>query len=293
MYIEKLNYLVEVVKEKSITKAAKNLHISTSVISQTITQLEKEWGIKLFKRHKTGTILTEEGKEVFIKASEIVVKYKELKTIVSDRTSKLNAKLYISCVPSISYLIFDKLLSFKKKFPNISINIHENNPDDVLVDIKSGKYDIGFLTISDEKLKNEQDLVYEKLYDGSLCVLVSQDSPLANYSVLTPELLKNENFILYESDHIKTPFDLFFKHANVSFLSKNIDIISRTVKEGLAITLSSDLAKYSPFVLKGDIIAIPLKIEKYYPNPFWYIYSRNTPYSITSEKFLRHLQEEF
>lgn len=45
MNIEKLEYLVEVVKTGSISAAAQNLHVTVSAISQAISSLESEWGL--------------------------------------------------------------------------------------------------------------------------------------------------------------------------------------------------------------------------------------------------------
>ena len=50
---------------KSISKAAKELFISQPAVSKSIKKLEDELGGNVFKRTKTGVILTEEGKELF------------------------------------------------------------------------------------------------------------------------------------------------------------------------------------------------------------------------------------
>lgn len=47
MNFEQLEYLKEVIETKSMSIAAKNLHVTQSAISQSISLLEKEFGVQL------------------------------------------------------------------------------------------------------------------------------------------------------------------------------------------------------------------------------------------------------
>ena len=50
---------------KSFSKAAKNLYMTQPAISQSIMNLEKELGVRLFTRTSKGVKLTNEGKLLF------------------------------------------------------------------------------------------------------------------------------------------------------------------------------------------------------------------------------------
>ena len=56
-----LKYFLAVAREKSITNAAKKLHISQPTLSKQIKQLEAELGQKLFTRTNYSIRLTEAG----------------------------------------------------------------------------------------------------------------------------------------------------------------------------------------------------------------------------------------
>jgi len=56
MNIEQIDYLLEVAKERSIRKAADNLHITPSAISQSILQIELNLGVTIFQRSTKGLI---------------------------------------------------------------------------------------------------------------------------------------------------------------------------------------------------------------------------------------------
>ena len=52
MRTEVLQYIVEVDKEQSISQAARNLFISKSALSESISQLEQELNVAIFIRQK-------------------------------------------------------------------------------------------------------------------------------------------------------------------------------------------------------------------------------------------------
>ena len=57
----RLNVFIAVAQEKSFTKAAAQLHISQPAVSQHISELEKQVGVKLFQRQSGVAVLTAAG----------------------------------------------------------------------------------------------------------------------------------------------------------------------------------------------------------------------------------------
>ncbi|WP_317767976.1 LysR family transcriptional regulator [Oenococcus oeni] len=64
MTFEQLLYAVELANHQTLQETAGLLHISKSGLSQSISQLENELGVKLFKRTRYGSKLTAQGKEL-------------------------------------------------------------------------------------------------------------------------------------------------------------------------------------------------------------------------------------
>ena len=63
MTIQQLRYIIAVVENGSITEAAKKLYISQPSLSNSIKDIEKEAGITIFIRSRSGIALTKEGAE--------------------------------------------------------------------------------------------------------------------------------------------------------------------------------------------------------------------------------------
>lgn len=72
MDVRPLTYFLAIAHEGSFTRAAKRLHLAQPSLSQQIRSLERELGVTLFTRGRTGATLTEAGEALRVRALEIV-----------------------------------------------------------------------------------------------------------------------------------------------------------------------------------------------------------------------------
>ena len=63
MRIEQLQQIIEIKKQRSISKAAKSLFISQPTLSNSLSSLEQEIQVTIFERTHSGVRLTPEGEE--------------------------------------------------------------------------------------------------------------------------------------------------------------------------------------------------------------------------------------
>ena len=77
----RLRVFVTLVAEKSFTKAAAVLCVSQPAVSQNISELEKQFGIKLFERLRGEVVLTPAGEIFLDRANEILAKYADLEQL--------------------------------------------------------------------------------------------------------------------------------------------------------------------------------------------------------------------
>ncbi|MGE5701743.1 MAG: LysR family transcriptional regulator [Clostridia bacterium] len=268
MNIEQLEYVVEVAKTGSLTRAAENCHVSLSAISQSISQLEAELQLELFTRARgIGAVPTSEGQVILKMANEIVMKVKELKEEAKAYSSSLTGELKIATIPGPIHLLIDAVASFKKEFPNVKVHIFERGPREILHDLTHGNIDIGLLVLTEELMEKYKSLSFERIWEGKMVVGVHAESPLTLEKSITPEKLAKQTLVLYDDEQIRSYMKDFvsqYGELEVLFTTNNVQAIHNALKSGLAVTVGLD---YS-FVHSADIVTRELEVPQF--KPFYY-----------------------
>jgi LysR family transcriptional regulator, transcription activator of glutamate synthase operon len=302
MHYGPLEYIIEVARTKSISEAALNLHVSVATVSESISKFEKSYGIKLFNRSRSGTVPTDEGKEIIEKAFEIQNKFLELDRVAKSFTSVTEKKLTLICSSSLLQSLLPKALStFKKKYPDVKIEIkeHPNNHPTIIEELKKNETDIGFIT-EDENTWIEWEKLYkhiihfDTLFQGRVYVCVNKASPLSFKDSISPEELLDQTLVLYANTR-RIYDDLVKQYGKIKVLfeSHNTEIIKNMVEEGLAITLWSDLSiKNDPRILNGQIIPIPLVNQESSNVTYGWAHLKKRKLSPVAKNFLKTLRLE-
>ena len=150
-----------VAKNKHMTKASEELHISQPAISQSIKKLEEQLGGTLFLRSNKGMQLTEEGKMFFeyVKGALELINNAENEFTSFKDLSK--GKIKIGCSTTLTKLILiDAIKEFHTQYPNININITNDLTINLINDLKLGKLD--FVIFNESNIK-ETNLYLEKI----------------------------------------------------------------------------------------------------------------------------------
>lgn len=144
-----------VAKNKHMTKASEELHISQPAISQSIKKLEDQLGGALFLRSNKGMELTEEGKMFYdyVKGALELINNAENEFTAFKDLSK--GEIKIGCSTTLTKLILiDVLRDFHIEHPNITIDITNDLTSNLINDLKLGKLDLVIFNESNIKEKN-------------------------------------------------------------------------------------------------------------------------------------------
>jgi len=161
-----LNYLDEVCREQSFSRAAQNLYISQPSLSLTIKKLENEIGLQIFDRCTTPIQLTEAGKTYMEGVRQILAVKANLDTFV-DEYNDLKCGLLTLGAPHLfsSYLLPALISQFSSIYPKIEIRLVEAD----------------FLTLQSMMAGGEIDLLIEShTFDETL---------FRNYPIIPEHLL--------------------------------------------------------------------------------------------------------
>lgn len=126
MNFKEMQYVLEVNRWKSFSKAATSLNISQPSLSKTISQVERELKLKLFDRTEVPVSLTAAGNIFVEKAKEILGLYHEMNLKMEQINSTHSNLLRIGTAAYHGLQALPYVLKmFNKEYPDIEIVLKE------------------------------------------------------------------------------------------------------------------------------------------------------------------------
>lgn len=158
-----MEYVYEVYREHSFSKAAQNLYVSQPSLSATIKRIENRIGFPIFDRSTTPIRLTECGEE-YIKAVEKIMTIKgDFKNYLNDMEELKTGTLSVGGSNFFASFILPPIISaFTNLYPQVKINLVESNTASLenqlftgQLDLVIDNYDFNFNTYSRHFLYKE------------------------------------------------------------------------------------------------------------------------------------------
>lgn len=198
-----LNYIMEILKFGSINKAAQNLFVSQSSISNSIRELEEELGIHIFKRSNRGILLTDDGHDFLNYIRPIVEQQKKIKHIYSHKNLHPTIRVHIStqhypfCAKA-----FVRLLESQES-DKYEFHFKETGMYQTIEDVFQHNSDIGIIFLSDstEKFMNKvltaREMEFHLLKKVRPHIFFGEQHPLSHRKTLSVEELKNYPYVVF------------------------------------------------------------------------------------------------
>lgn len=187
MTIVQVQYVLEVARCLNISHAAKRLFVTQSALSQQIARLESELGYTLFQREVHGLRLTKEG-ESFCRAAEPAMgTWTQFSQHALSLCTSSRRSLRIVIGPRVySNRLFDSIVQYFDIHPNINVTFVTEAGRDFVADLKTGAIDLALDRLPFDEISDDKTVFYScPLVRERQCVLVANDSPLAEKETLT------------------------------------------------------------------------------------------------------------
>ncbi|QRG69357.1 LysR family transcriptional regulator [Brevibacillus choshinensis] len=191
MTLFQMEVLVAVANIGNFTRAGEEIGLSQSGVSHTIGSLEKELGISLFVRNRTGVTLTAAGEEIVSSARVILAHSSRIKEIASQSSGLLHTTIRIGSFPSATeHLVLPLIRELGSLHPHLETRLFEGTYPEIKEWIRTGVIDVGFHVLPEEGLDGMT------LMQDPLTAVVSAQHPLAKEGTVTFEQLAQEPFIM-------------------------------------------------------------------------------------------------
>lgn len=196
MTLKDMEYVCCIAEFNNFSKAAENLFVSQSALSQSITKLEDELGLQLFRRTNKGVFLTYAGEIFLEEANKIISQTKIFKEKLETLSSCKKKTLGIGVYQFYGRYFLPKIIpEFRKNFPEVQIKIIEDsqyNLEKILLDDEVDLVISAFLDFNPK-------IIYKKIFTEDILLAVSEKNPI-NSKITKNNIdlssFKDENFIL-------------------------------------------------------------------------------------------------
>jgi DNA-binding transcriptional LysR family regulator len=206
MDIKQIKYFLQICKDKSFSKASKNLYISQQGLSKTMRNLEEELKVPLFCRSVNGIQLTEYGQYLQNKSIDIIAEF----DMVLDNLNNMASHYQGNIAAGFSFGVLDALSTdlisgFLEAYPNIKLSKTEY-PDLPLQNaVMNEEIDVALVVGPVDENKFHSTSVKKK----DVILLVNERNPLSMKSTVQFNDLKNEKIII-----INENFQFYYNFIN-------------------------------------------------------------------------------
>ena len=184
METKALEYILEIARCRSITKAAQSLGISQSALSQILLRVEREVGMSLFTRQKRALQLTEAGELYVDTAQKIVDLRNKLSADLKDLSQARHLRIGVTSYWGM-LMMKEILPEFHRRYPDQPIELKQYSYANMMDEFLGYRVDIaaGTLSRQDPLPENSQLLRQEEMV-----LIVSRDHPFAKMHANETEL---------------------------------------------------------------------------------------------------------
>lgn len=176
MDLRSLNYFSVVAEELNFTRAAERLSMSQPPLSNQIKSLEEELGTQLFVRGGRSLQLTEAGKLLYRRASQLLDLAERTREEVESMSMGLSGTICLGSVAGLApFLAARWLAGFREEYPLVRFEIVNGSSDDITDQILRGLIEVGIIAAP----YDSEHLEGIPVGDEPWCAVMSDRHPLA------------------------------------------------------------------------------------------------------------------
>lgn len=192
MELRQLRYLEAVARHRHFTRAADELHVAQSALSQQVRRLERELGVELLRRTTRSVEVTEAGAIAVARARNALAEADALRGEIDELRSLVRGTVAIGALLPAGEIDVPSLLQrFNRANPGIEIEFREGTAEEMFEHLRRGELDAAFalesgpppaelgrLRLSGEELVVAMSRRHHLAADEPLAITALSDQPL-------------------------------------------------------------------------------------------------------------------
>ena len=262
MLLRQIQYFMAVAESHHFTKAAKQLFVSQSALSQQINKLEDDLGVKLLDRISHPITLTPAGEEFYRCAKKILSDINHLELQMQHYARDNQGTLHIGVITGLGKLPLTDIFSkFNTEIsPQMQFSLTNCLSKKLCHMLGNHEIDIAIMAVSDDFPTNDFEIL--SLQHEPFLAILPAAHTLSNNTQISLQELETENFIFPTAENVS--YDVFMAACLKTGFTPNIVTYCNNpgqridlVQSGLGVSLISE-SGFAYFNNHANVVTLSL-----------------------------------
>jgi DNA-binding transcriptional LysR family regulator len=241
---EQLEYITAVTRFGSLRRAAEELRLSQPALSETVRNLERELGVDLLERKRSGATMSTAGRELLPHIVAVLEAVDRLRTAAGEQ-HRVSRVVRVGTVNAATVpLLIPAVRAFRAAHPHTQVEVVGAQQTDIHRALTEGGFDLGLVNhLEGDDLPAAFSSV--ELLRGRPVVCVRPDSPLAARAVVSAQDLPAEPLIGMRTGYVMHRYvhRLLGRHGpRFAYSTDGAEMGKLMVAEGLGATVLPDFS---------------------------------------------------
>lgn len=261
MRTEQLEYIAAVTRLGSLRRAAEELRLSQPALSETVRNLERELGVDLLERKRSGATMSAEGRELLPHIINVLDAVDRLRSAAGEQ-HRISRMVRVGTVNAATVpLLIPVVREFRAAHPLTQVEVVAAQQTEIHRALSEGGFDLGLVNHLDGD-DVPAGVESTELLRGRPVVCIRPDSPLASLTTVTVDDLLAQPVIAMRSGYVMHRYVHRLLHGRVpsfSYSTDGAEMGKLMVAEGLGATVLPDFSVIGdPLERQGTITCRPV-----------------------------------
>ncbi|MEL1136215.1 LysR family transcriptional regulator [Desulfitobacterium sp. THU1] len=237
-----LKIFIAVSKFKSISKAARIMHLSQPAVSTHIKNLEEYYRGQLFERTQQGVTLTKAGQIFYTYAQRILDLQEEMEQQLETTIQHESNQIIVGASTTIGNVSLPcSIFLFKEEFPEVNIRLAIANSDEIIRRVKLEEVDFGVVETFFDDIPGFSS---HHVTSDELVLIVPPSHPIESDKISLEEFLKQPLIMREAGSGTRKVFTEFLetqgcKIEDLKVITEmtTIDAIKSAVQAGMGVAV--------------------------------------------------------
>jgi pca operon transcription factor PcaQ len=172
-----LSCFVAIAQERTLARAAAQLHLSQPAVSKTLAELEELAGRRLVERGRSGATLTQAGEHFLRYAIDVMRALESAAAALAESGEPAVSAVRVGALPTVAAgPLATAIGRLRRRRPHAGVQVRTAPNPELLALLKAGEIDVAVGRMAEPAAM--QGVSFELLYAESLSVVVRPEHPL-------------------------------------------------------------------------------------------------------------------